>query len=170
MTRLDDTDDALTRDGLEFRHIGKLQTRSVAPATIAPASGCSLAFSRLATRRRSDSSSNGSTGITVTSFGLPSVSVPVLSTTSVVTFSRISSASALRMSTPFGAATGAHHDRHRRRQTQGARAGDDQDRHGVDERMRESRLRPELDQTMNVITATTITIGTNQADTVSARR
>ena len=40
---------------------------------------------------------------TVTSRGLPSVSVPVLSTTSVVTFSRISSASALRISTPASA-------------------------------------------------------------------
>ena len=82
-------------------------------------------------------------GSIVTSLGLPSVSVPVLSTTSVVTFSRTSSASALRISTPaFGAAAGADHDRHRRRQAERARARDDQDGDGIDERVRQSRLRP----------------------------
>ena len=42
-------------------------------------------------------------GSTATSLGLPSVSVPVLSTTMVVTFSSISSASAFRISTPASA-------------------------------------------------------------------
>ena len=76
-----------------------------------------------------------------TSRGLPSVSVPVLSTTSVSTFSRRSSASALRISTPaVRAAAGADHDRHRRRQPERAGAGDDQHRDGVDQRVRQARL------------------------------
>ena len=59
--------------------------------------------------------------IAVTS-GLPSVSVPVLSTTSVSTFSSRSSASALRISTPGrGAAADADHDRHRRGQARARR-------------------------------------------------
>ena len=69
-------------------------------------------------------------------------SVPVLSTTSVSTCSSTSSASALRISTPsFGAAAGADHDRHRRRQAERARAGDDQHRDRVHERVGQPRLR-----------------------------
>ena len=57
-----------------------------APATIAAASGCSLPRSRLAARRSSSvSSSTPGAATTATSLGLPSVSVPVLSTTSVST-------------------------------------------------------------------------------------
>ena len=74
--------------------------RSRAAATIAAPSGCSLPCSRLATSRISSSSCCPATGITVTSFGLPSVSVPVLSITSVSTFSMISSASAFFTKTP----------------------------------------------------------------------
>ena len=73
---------------------------SAAAATTADASGCSLARSRLAARRRSSFSRPGSTLRIASSFGLPSVSVPVLSTTSVSTFSKISSASAFLISTP----------------------------------------------------------------------
>ena len=55
-----------------------------------------------------------------------------------------SSASAFRISTPsFGAAARADHDRHRRRQPERARAGDDQHRDGVDQRVRQPRLRPD---------------------------
>ena len=79
-----------------------------------------------------------------TSFGLPSVSVPVLSTTSVSTFSSTSIASALRNSTPASrAAPGRHHDRHRRGQAERARAGDDQHGDRVDERVGQPRLGPE---------------------------
>ena len=79
-----------------------------------------------------------------TTFGLPSVSVPVLSTTSVSTFSIRSSASAFLISTPAcGAAADADHDRHRRGEAERARAGDDQHRHGGDEAVGEARLRPE---------------------------
>ena len=74
--------------------------------------------------------------------GRPSVSVPVLSTTSVSTRASSSSASAFLISTPgVRAAAGADHDGHRRRQAERARAGDDQHRHGVDQRVREARLR-----------------------------
>ena len=41
------------------------------------------------------------------------------------------------------AAAGADHDRHRRREAERARAGDDEHRDGVDERVREARLGPE---------------------------
>ena len=73
--------------------------------------------------------------------GLPSVSVPVLSTTSVSTCSSTSSASAFLNSTPARrAAPGADHDRHRRRQPERAGTGDDQHRHRVDQRVGQPRL------------------------------
>ena len=78
----------------------------------------------------------------VTTRGLPSVSVPVLSMTSVSTDSRRSSASAFLIEDAGGrAASGADHDRHRRGEAQRARAGDDQHRHGVHQRVRQPRLR-----------------------------
>ena len=52
------------------------------------------------------------------------------------------------------AAPGADHDRHRRRQTKSAGAGDDQHRDGVDERKAHSRRRTQIDQTTNVAMAT----------------
>ena len=42
----------------------------------------------------------------------------------------------------FGAAAGTDHDRHRRRETERAGARDDQDRDGIHQGMRQSRLRP----------------------------
>lgn len=74
--------------------------RSPAPATTAAASGCSLPRSRLPARRSSCFSSIPSAGRTDTSRGLPSVSVPVLSTTSVSIFSITSRASAFLMRMP----------------------------------------------------------------------
>src|ERR1700722_364674 len=68
--------------------------RSLAAARIAPARGCSLPRSRVAANRRICFSSEPAAGTTATTRGRPSVSVPVLSTTSVSTFSKISSASA----------------------------------------------------------------------------
>ena len=76
--------------------------------------------------------------------GLPSVSVPVLSTTSVSTFSMRSSASAFLISTPaLRAAADADHDRHRRRKAERAGAGDDEHRDRGDEAVGEARLGPE---------------------------
>ena len=74
--------------------------RSSAPATMASASGCSEPRSRLAARRNTSASSCPSSGSTATSFGLPSVRVPVLSTISVSTLAKPSSASAFLISTP----------------------------------------------------------------------
>ena len=74
-----------------------------APSTIAPASGCSLPRSRLAARRRSSASLSPETLTTDSNRGLPSVSVPVLSTTRVSIFSRISNASAFLIRTPASA-------------------------------------------------------------------
>ena len=71
-----------------------------AAATIATASGCSLARSTLAASRRTSPSEKPGAGTTAVTAGLPSVRVPVLSTTSVSTFSMCSSASAFLMSTP----------------------------------------------------------------------
>ena len=69
----------------------------------------------------------------------PSVSVPVLSTTSVSTFSMRSSASAFLISTPaLRAAPDADHDRHRRGEAQRAGAGDDQHADRGDQRRRRS--------------------------------
>ena len=82
---------------------------SIAPATIAAASGCSLDFSKAAASARKLSASppefapmasGPSTASTETSFGRPSVSVPVLSTTNVSMFSRISRTSAFLVNTP----------------------------------------------------------------------
>ena len=73
------------------------------PETIAEASGCSLPFSRLAATRRSSFSSTSGSATTCASFGFPSVSVPVLSTTRVSIFSRTSNASAFLINTPIPA-------------------------------------------------------------------
>ena len=74
--------------------------RALAPATIASARGCSLAFSRLAASCSRVASSKPASATTSVRAGLPSVSVPVLSTISVSTDASRSSASALRISTP----------------------------------------------------------------------
>ena len=74
--------------------------RSAAASTTALPSGCSLPRSTLAASRSTSVSSKPSATLTATTFGLPSVSVPVLSTTSVFTASMRSSASALLIRTP----------------------------------------------------------------------
>jgi len=73
---------------------------SFAAATTAAARGCSLDRSRLAARRSTSSDKKPGAGRIATTRGLPSVKVPVLSTTSVSTFSNRSSASAFLISTP----------------------------------------------------------------------
>ena len=117
--------------------------RSLAPAMIAAASGCSLPRSRAAANAADHVHRSPAAGSTATSFGFPSVSVPVLSTTTVSTFSIRSSASAFFTSTPSRAASDADHDGHRRGQPQRTRAGDDEHRDRVDHRVRQRRLRPE---------------------------
>ena len=103
--------------------------------------------------------------------GFPSVSVPVLSTTSVSTCSSTSSASAFRIEhAGCGAAAGADHDRHRRREAERARTGDDQHGDGVDERVRQPRLGAERSPDARTsTTAIASTAGTNQADDTCRR-
>ena len=113
-------------------------------ATIAAASGCSLRPLEARGEPQQLVLGEARRGTTATTRGLPSVSVPVLSTTSVSTFSNRSSASAFLISTPACApAPDADHDRHRRREAKRARAGDDQHRDGRDEPVGEARLRPQ---------------------------
>ena len=65
--------------------------------------GCSLPRSRLAASRRISPSGTLPSAATADRVGLPSVNVPVLSITSVSTFSSRSSASALRIRMPAAA-------------------------------------------------------------------
>ena len=110
-----------------------------------PASGCSLPRSRLAA-----SAQQLGLGRTPASRddrrsrGLPSVSVPVLSTTSVSTCSStLERFGVLEQHAGVAPRPVADHDRHRRRQAERARARDDQHRDGVDERVRQTRLGPD---------------------------
>ena len=98
--------------------------RSRAAATMAAARGCSLALSSTAAAIRIPLPSSRRSGTIAVTRGLPSVNVPVLSTTSVSTLSSRSSASAERdQHADAGAPLPmADHDRHRRRKAQ--RAGD----------------------------------------------
>ena len=66
--------------GLERSGLREREPRARAAATIASASGCSLPWSRLAARRSTSSSSKPPTATARSKAGLPSVSVPVLST------------------------------------------------------------------------------------------
>ena len=133
---------------------------------MASASGCSLARSTLAASRRISVSSNPAAGTIATTFGLPSVSVPVLSTTSVSTFSMRSSASAFLISTPacaprptptmidIGVA---------RPSAQGQAMMSTLTAATRPNAMRGSG--PNQAQAPNAISATTMTIGTNQPET-----
>ncbi len=104
--------------------------------------------------------------------GLPSVSVPVLSTTSVSTLREQFE----RFGVPdqhagLRAPPGADHDRHRRRQAERARTRDDQHRDGADERVREARLRsPHAPRDERQRPRPATTAGTKYAATRSASR
>ena len=145
--------------------------RFAAAATIADPSGCSLAFSRLAARRSNSSSAKPSTGLIAVTDGLPSVSVPVLSTTRVSTRSILSRASAFLMSTPawaprptptmidMGVARPRAHGQAMMRTLTAATSAKLKRGSG-----------PNIDQATKARTATRMTSGTNQLDTRSARR
>ena len=105
---------------------------------MAAARGCSLSFSTLAARRRTSSSGAEA------SFGLPSVSVPVLSTTKRIYFCQAFERFGISDEDTSGcAAAGSNHDRHRRGEAQCARARDDEDRNGIDQCVGQARLRAE---------------------------
>ena len=80
--------------------VSSARPRSRAARRIASASGCSLPWSRLAARRSSSSADNVRRGHSASNAGFPSVSVPVLSTTSVSTRRRFSIAAASRNRMP----------------------------------------------------------------------
>ena len=132
--------------------------RGSAAATMASASGCSLARSTLAARRSSSRSSKPGAGTIAVTAGLPSVSVPVLSTTSVSTFSMRSSASAFLISTPACAPrpTPTMIDIGVARPSAQGQAMM-RTRHGRDQRVGEARLRPNSAQATKASTATAIT-------------
>ena len=80
--------------------LSNFSSRLEAPRRMASARGCSLIASSAAARRSTSSSANPFAASTPVSAGLPSVRVPVLSITSVLTLASPSSAAALRTSTP----------------------------------------------------------------------
>ena len=87
-------------------------------------------------RRGADTSSSVHPAVAIarSNVGRPSVSVPVLSTMSVSTLRRFSMAAGVaEQDAVRRAAPGGHHDRHRRRQSQRAGAGDDQHGDRVDQ-------------------------------------
>ena len=98
---LDRADRALAGGRVEVRDRPRVaRPRSSPPRRSRRASGCSLARSTLAASRSTSLSEKPAAVTTAVTAGLPSVSVPVLSTTRVSTFSMRSSASAFLMSTP----------------------------------------------------------------------
>ena len=126
---------------------------AAANATIAAASGCS---DRRSTAAIQPSVAARSTPVGErrhrSTRGRPSVSVPVLSSTTVSTDARRSSGSPPLIRTPGrGAAAAGHHHRGRHRQAHRARARDDQHRHRRGERTNERRLcRQRSSQAANV--------------------
>ena len=145
--------------------------RSRAAATIAPATGCSLTCSTLAAICSNWLSSTPATGAIAVRRGRPSVSVPVLSMTTVSMRSRSSRASAFRRSTPtsaprpvptmmdIGVASPSAHG-HAMMRTATAFTSPWTNRGSG----------PTSAHPTNVRIAITMTAGTNQAETVSARR
>ena len=146
--------------------------RSVAAVTIAAASGCSLPRSVLAAKCSTCVSSKPDAGTIATTFGLPSVSVPVLSMTRVSIFSIRSRCLGILDQNPrLGAASYTHHDRHRRSEAERAGAGDDQTRSLPPPARRRSAARGRTTaHDAKAMSATAITVGTNQPATWSASR
>ncbi len=110
---------------------------------MAAASGCSLTRSRLATSRRSCDSSRPDCATTVVSAGLPSVKrAGLVHDHRVDLLHHLERLGVAEQHAEFRAPPGADHDRHRRRQAERARAGDDQHGDGVHERVGQARLGP----------------------------
>ena len=139
---------------------------------MARASGCSLARSTLAASRSSFGLVEPSTVVTATTFGRPSVSVPVLSTTSVSTcLHALQRLGVLDQHAGLRAAADADHDRHRRRKPERAGTGDDQHRDRGDQPVGQARLRAERRPGRETPAPRPRSpTGTNQPETWSARR
>ena len=93
-----------------------------------------VAFDVADSRSTSDSV-NPRSVIIAESVGFPSVRVPVLSTTSVSTFSITSRISAFLISTPAVAPTYTNHHGHWRRKAERTWTGNDKDRHAIQQRV-----------------------------------
>ena len=118
--------------------------------------------------RRSSSETPGAGRRSVTR-GLPSVMVPVLSSTTVSIWCRVSSAEADLTRIPFSAPlSGANHDGHRCGQPQRTGAGDHQYRNGGGQS--KAKGCPQSSQTRNVTRAIAMTAGTKMPAILSARR
>ena len=145
--------------------------RSRAPLTMAWARGCSLLPSRAAARANRVSAGTSANASTSVRLGLPWVKVPVLSITRVSTLRKVSMASALRNSKPIWAprpvATMIEIGVARPR-AQG------QAMISTATALTRARLSrgggPTRAHTIKVRMATTTTVGTNQAETLSATR
>ena len=122
----------------------RLSPRSAAPATMAAASGCSLARSRLAARRSSSSSAMPASG---DDLGEPRLALGqgagLVDDQGVDLLHQLERLGVLDEHAGARTAAGPDHDRHRRRQPERARAGDDQHRDRVDQREPQRRRRPE---------------------------
>ena len=109
-----------------------------AASATARAIGCSEACSRAPASRSTSSASSPSAATTSTRVIRPVVTVPVLSSTiGVDPAGGLQDLGALDQDAELGAAAGADHQRGRRGQAQGARAGDDQHGDGGGERRRQ---------------------------------
>ena len=110
---------------------------------MAPASGCSLACSRLAARRRVSSRSvvRDSQQLRL-AFG---ERAGFVDDQRVDFFHGLEGFGVLDQDSGVGAAAGADHDGHGSGESEGAGAGDDQNRDSVDQRVRETRLRTECE-------------------------
>ena len=99
----------------------------------------------------------------MTNLGLPSVSVPVLSTTNVRRLQHFDGFSVFEQHADLRSLADCYHDGHRCRQTQGTWASDYQDGNGIDNAYAMLGSGPMVAHTMNVMMATTITAGTKYA-------
>ena len=136
-------------------------------STTARARGCSLSDSAAAARESSSRSSTPSAGATAFTAGLPSVIVPVLSSTTVSTPCAVSSASPDFIRMPFCAplpvptiiAVGV---------ARPSAQGQDMTRTAMPQLKANSNVAPTSSQTTVATTATAITAGTNTPLTLSA--
>ena len=169
---LDRAERALAGRASRSRSTGAVaRPRSSAAATMATASGCSLARSRLAASRSSlvlgEARGRHDRGHSRLALGQRAGLVDDQRVDLLHALQRLG---VLDQHARLGAAPDADHDRHRRGEPERARAGDDQHRDGRDQAVGEARLgspdRPGGEgQQRDAITA-----GTNQPDTWSASR
>ena len=121
----------------EFLAADSARCRSSAPATIADASGCSLSRSTLAASRSTLRDRRRVTSLRL-AFGQRAGLVDHQRVDFLQRLQRLARCGSAR---PPWRPARCHHDGHRRRQAQRARARDDQHRHGVHQRMGQARLR-----------------------------